>query len=600
MLLLRRTGSAPKQIQRVFPIVVIVIAGCVLAAPVLIYGIPFFSDDAVTHHAVWYVHFSEQLWAGDLYPRWLMGMNDGLGSPVFFYYPPVPFFLTSLLRPFFHGDSHGWYQLGLSASAALIASGLCAYVWLKQMVDGNSALAAAVLYMSTPYHLAGDLYIRGSLAEYWAFIWMPLILFFTHKIVKGHRMAVAGFAVSYALLVMTHLPTTLIFSPVPVCYAFYLASAGRKMKSTGMILGAVTLGAGLSFIYLWPAMTTQHFVFLDRMSTGYFSYKNWLLFSQFSLWRPEKLLVLLTIVDLGGIACCAFIIARVNANEATARLNAFWLAVAGAGILMMTQLSTPIWVVFSVLQKIQFPWRFNIILSLATTALLALAISSLRETSSARPKIAVTIALLLIIGWIPATGWAVWQAYPFHNPDQQEVNYKTREIAEAREVPEYYPRWNRAMAEMDWEVSIDEAEWDSQLNKKFESLRQSVADSGGASSKVRVVEGTGEVNIINWMPGEIRLRTDTSTGMRLYVSQFYYPGWIAQLAGESSGLNIQPSEPDGVISIFVPGGQHEVLLQLKQGAAEKVGQLVSLISIGVMLVYVVAHKARLKSPLFPG
>jgi len=600
MLLLRRIGSAPKQIQRVFPIVVIVIAGCVLTAPVLIYGIPFFSDDAVTHHAVWYVNFSEQLWAGDLYPRWLMGMNDGLGSPVFFYYPPVPFFLTSLLRPFFHGDSHGWYQLGLSASAALIASGLCAYVWLKQMVDGNSALAAGVLYMSTPYHLAGDLYIRGSLAEYWAFVWMPLILFFTHKIVKGHRMALAGFAVSYALLVMTHLPTTLIFSPVPVCYAFYLASAGRKMKSTGMILGAVTLGAGLSFIYLWPAMTTQHFVFLDRMSTGYFSYKNWLFFSQFSLWRPEKLLVLLTIVDLGGIACCAFIIARVNANEATARLNAFWFAVAGAGILMMTQLSTPIWVVFSVLQKIQFPWRFNIILSLATTALLALAISSLRETSSARPKIAVTIALLLIIGWIPATGWAVWQAYPFHNPDQQEVNYKNREIAEAREVPEYYPRWNRAMAEMDWEVSIDEAEWDSQLNKKFESLRQSVADSGGGSSKVRVVEGTGEVNIINWMPGDIRLRTDTSTGMRLYVSQFYYPGWIAQLAGESSGLNIQPSEPDGVISIFVPGGQHQVLLQLKQGAAEKVGQLVSLISIGVMLVYVVAHKARLKSLLFPG
>jgi len=594
MLLLRRIGSAPKQIQRVFPIVVIVIAGCVLTAPVLIYGIPFFSDDAVTHHAVWYVNFSEQLWAGDLYPRWLMGMNDGLGSPVFFSYPPVPFFLTSLLRPFFHGDSHGWYQLGLSASAALIASGLCAYVWLKQMVDGNSALAAAVLYMSTPYHLAGDLYIRGSLAEYWAFIWMPLILFFTHKLVKGHRMAVAGFAVSYALLVMTHLPTTLIFSPVPVCYAFYLAGVGRKIKSTGMILGAMTLGAGLSFIYLWPAMTTQHFVFLDRMSTGYFSYKNWLLFSQFSLWRPEKLLVLLTIVALGVIACCTFIITRVNRNKATTRLNAFWFAVAGGGILMMTQLSAPIWVVFSMLRKIQFPWRFNTIVSLATTALLTLAISSLKEPESARPKIVVTIALLLIIGWIPATGWAVWQAYPFHNPDQKEIDYKKREIEEAREVPEYYPRWNRAMAEMDWETSIYEAEWDDQLNTRFESLRQSVGESGGSLSKVKIVEGTGQVNISSWRPGNIRLQADTSTGMRLYVSQFYYPSWTAQLAGDSSCINIEPSEPDGLISLFIPKGEHQLLLQLKQSAAETVGQIVSLISIAIMLVYVVVQKVQLE------
>src|SRR5215813_7003657 len=105
-----------------FPILVIVLAGIILTAPVLVYGIPFFSDDAVTHHAVWYVRFSEQLWDGDLYPRWLMGMNNGLGSPVFFFYPPLLFFVTSLLRPFFRGDSHGWDQLGLSASAALIAS----------------------------------------------------------------------------------------------------------------------------------------------------------------------------------------------------------------------------------------------------------------------------------------------------------------------------------------------------------------------------------------------------------------------------------------------------------------------------------------------
>ena len=573
-----------------FPILVIVLAGIILTAPVLIYGIPFFSDDAVTHHAVWYVCFSEQLWAGDLYPRWLMGMNNGLGSPVFFYYPPVLFFVTSLLRPFFRGDSHGWYQLGISACAALIASGTCAYAWLKQMAGRNSALAAAVLYMASPYHLASDLYVRGSLAEYWAFIWMPLILFFTHKIVEGHRFAVAGCALTYALLIMTHLPTTLIFSPIPVCYAFYMAGPGQKIRVASWTIGAMTLGAGISFVYLWPALATQHFVFLERMSTGYFSYKNWLFFTSLSLWPAEKLLVLLVMADLAGIACCTFLITRASPNRETTRLNAFWYAVASVGILMMTQLSAPIWGGVSILRKIQFPWRFNAIVSLATTALLALAISSFKKRESRSFKIATTVVSLLIFGWIPATGWAVWQAYPFHNADQDEIDYKNREIKQGREVPEYYPRWNLAMAEMNWESSVNEEEWDGQLNRRFESLLQRIGESDGSLAKVKIIEGVGQVNVSSWKPGEIRLQTATATGMRLYVSQFYYPNWTAQLVAETSSISIQPSQPDGLISLFIPGGEHQVLLQLEQSSAETVGQIISVTSIVIVLAYVLVRK----------
>src|SRR6267142_2420039 len=256
-----KAGSASKLIQsKLFPVVVIAAAGLIFTIPVIIYGIPFFSDDGVSHHALWYTHFSTQLWAGNLYPRWLMGMNKGLGSPVFYYYPPIPFFLTSLLKPFFPDDLHGCHQLGLSAALALIASGLCAYLWLKELVDRNSALLAAVLYMVTPYHLAADLYIRGSFAEYWSFVWMPLILFFTHKMVKGNKLALAGLAVSYALLLMTHLPTTLIFSAIPVCYVVYLSAKGQKLKVTGSVLSGLALGVGLSAVFFWPAMTTQQFV----------------------------------------------------------------------------------------------------------------------------------------------------------------------------------------------------------------------------------------------------------------------------------------------------------------------------------------------------
>ena len=588
-----KAGSASKLIQlKLFPVVVIAAAGLIFTIPVIIYGIPFFSDDGVSHHALWYIHFSSQLWAGDFYPRWLMGMNEGLGSPVFYYYPPVPFFLTSLLKPLFPGDLNGWHQLGLSASLALIASGSCTYLWLKHLTDRNSALLAAILYMATPYHLAADLYIRGSFAEYWAFVWMPLILFFTHKVASGNKLAVAGLAVSYALLLMTHLPTILIFSPIVVCYAFYLSSKGEKLKVPGKVLTGVALGIGLSAVFLWPAMTTQQLVFLDRMTTGYFSYKNWLLFSNFSLWKEEKLPLLLLLLDLAAIACCAFVVARLNPNKFTRHGNNFWLVVAMASIFMMTDFSRPIWLIFPVVQKIQFPWRFNAILSLATTALLAASIYSFKKTRLGSMTVIWITIVLLVAAWLPATGWAIWRAYPFHNPSQEEINYKNREIEQKREVPEYYPRWNTAMAEMDWETSSDEEDWDESMDRNFESLLQRVGQSGGNLSKFNIVGGTGEVRINRWRPGQIDLHVETPAGIQINVSQFYYPNWTAHLLSESSSLTVQPSQPDGLISLSVPQGSHEVLLEMKRSKAERTGQVISLISLGITLAYIALNRHR--------
>ena len=110
-------------------IALIIGAGLLLSLPLLLYGLPFRSSDGV-FHAVLYKHFSSQLWAGEFYPRWLMGMNGGLGSASCFYYPPVPYYLTAMVKPFFARDVQGWHQLGFSAAIALAISGVCAYLWL--------------------------------------------------------------------------------------------------------------------------------------------------------------------------------------------------------------------------------------------------------------------------------------------------------------------------------------------------------------------------------------------------------------------------------------------------------------------------------------
>src|SRR5881398_3473944 len=45
---------------------------------------------------VWADQFTAQLAHGVIYPRWLPLSNAGLGAPVFYYYPPLAFYLAGL------------------------------------------------------------------------------------------------------------------------------------------------------------------------------------------------------------------------------------------------------------------------------------------------------------------------------------------------------------------------------------------------------------------------------------------------------------------------------------------------------------------------
>ncbi|MEP0917778.1 hypothetical protein NC981_13175 [Leptolyngbya sp. DQ-M1] len=59
--------------------------GLLLVLPAILHGV--FDAMDIPFHLRWTQQFSEQLWSGDFYPRWLYNMNAGLGSPAFFFYP---------------------------------------------------------------------------------------------------------------------------------------------------------------------------------------------------------------------------------------------------------------------------------------------------------------------------------------------------------------------------------------------------------------------------------------------------------------------------------------------------------------------------------
>ena len=84
---------------------------------------------------------------------------------------------------------------------------------VNHFIMGNRAVIPAILYQILPFHMC-ELYLRGSFAALFAYIWFPLILLLLFKLCTAKRPAVNMLCLSlaYAALIMTHLASAYMFS----------------------------------------------------------------------------------------------------------------------------------------------------------------------------------------------------------------------------------------------------------------------------------------------------------------------------------------------------------------------------------------------------
>jgi hypothetical protein len=261
--------------------------GTVACLPLILHGFPYPAHDAGIHLR-WAHQFSAEFWSGILYPRWLAGISFGFGSAAFFYYPPMPYWASSLFTPLAAGlgvQGADWRALGWASALGLILSGQTAFfcfrgVQLKvpggagvspHFFRGNEARSGgkrcrtdpdvtsperafflALVYMIAPYHLAIDLLERAAYPEFWAFVWMPLALGGLIGLAKNRRWSWGMTVFGLAMLYMTHLPATLIFMPFVLIFAF---SQGRR--TFAKTCGAVAVACGVAAVFLVPALTTE-------------------------------------------------------------------------------------------------------------------------------------------------------------------------------------------------------------------------------------------------------------------------------------------------------------------------------------------------------
>lgn len=327
-------------------------------------------SDSWKYNYIWTSQIGAEMARGHLYPRWLPDSFEGLGSPVFYFYPPLAYWVAG-----------GFNALGLStlmavrltAFVALTLSGFAMNQWLA--ARGAWPRLGAILYIAAPYHLM-DFYIRGALAEFVAFIWLPWIALSIDRLPQ--RRGITGLALSYAGLILTHLPfamlaTVFLIGPL----AIHALLKDRKLLAPLMIGGS--LGIALSAFYLLGAMTLQGAISSALLWTPWYRAASW------SLLAPGSLLW----TNFGFVALA------MGGALLSLQARSIWTAITLIAAVNALGLIPIVWDV-EPLNHAQFPWRLLGIVEFAgITALLS------RKSSPVLLGLGGGLILFAYMMWVP-------------------------------------------------------------------------------------------------------------------------------------------------------------------------------------------------------
>jgi hypothetical protein len=599
----------------------LVLAAMTLTYPFLVKGLPDGHDRP--DHIAYQHYFNDQMAQGAVYPRWVPEMNQGRGGAIFLAQYPLPYYVAwgiGHVIPNHWGIYTETRTQGLAIALAAILGALFTYVWCSTFVDRRSAMLAAIVFLTLPYFLAIDLYMRVAVGEIWALAMMPLALYFVELRASRPRIAIPGLGLAFALVLVSHFFTAALFVPVLLVFALWRSAPERRWSAMGQTVVALALGTGIAGVYVVPMLAQYRYFHPDRMLVAYgarlwplsqmFAYDANLFPSDDLRWkslthiaqavavvailligracyrrrtqlgyirvvlavlslttlvlallaghlgavgnvpgslslpellaRERSLIFLATFLTLEVAVFCYWSLRRPD----SARLANFFLGLALASYLMTTRWSLIVWKLVHPLWNVQFPWRFNVYLALAAVGLAALAVAELR-TRPLRARVVGALLALALCG--------MFAILPAWRGRMRPKFFGTQPVA-------YQPAQDYGLPTY------------AQVSDPQDALGVKPSKDGNVDAIVTVGSGQAWVNSVSAKSIGVHALCDSNC--TLQIGQFYYPAWNAKLLPALTTIPLVAAA-DGLMSISLPPGEHNILLEFEIGWSQPVGAGIS-------------------------
>lgn len=494
-------------------------------------------------------------------------LGYGLGYPIFAYYSPLPYYAGGVL-----------YALGVDAYIAtkimfmigFILAAVLSFMLFASQYGVLSGLLGSVIFSYAPYH-AVQLYVRGSVGEYWAAAFVPLFLMGILGIKSKNRYTgIFMGSVGLACIVLSHTilgVLTLLVASLFFAGEYIRQLVARKVQLDIFVKGfaVVMFGLGLSAFFWLPAFiempTTSVTAMIQSAQTGFYDH----FLCPIQLWNSPwgfggssagciqdgmsfKLGKLHILFALASILL--FLYERYRRTRAGGVLYPVSLVVLILTFLGMLPVSEPFWKLLSFTSFIQYPWRLLTIAMFALGGLGAYVITCLRGSFVRFAAAAVLIGLTIYIN---------------------AKNF----------VPNYIYEPDRAVLNTSEDLLFRVSKISDEYLPSIILKPQSLAEV--PTSLVSATAGA-DINIQKQTATYASISVSHDTDHAIIIQKAYIPGWKFWI----DDVVEKPVIIRGLPSISLKKGSHMVTMEYKNTAAKSQGEIISIMTIlllGGLLFY---------------
>lgn len=511
---------------------------------------------------------SSALASGQFPVRWAPDLR--YGEPLFNFYAPLPYYIGAAIHLL--GFNFIWVAKILFILSSIFSAATM-YILANKLFGRRAGILAAALYTYAPYR-AVDIYVRGALSESFVFIFFPLIFYSSLLLSEKRNLTrISLLALSLAGLFLTHNITTLMFLPFLVFFWIYLMIEKGAWKLIFPFLTAFIFGSGVSAFFLLPAMIERQFIQTQYLIVGYFNFRaHFVAFFQFfstfwgygvSQWGyNDGLSFQVGLVNWAVFALAlvlGFLLIKNRHNLTVNKKFLILLLFLGINFLFSLFLqhnkSAILWEAIPLMAFIQFPWRF-LAISVFFVSILGGAVISYFQ---GRFKL---IYFILIIA-------AVALSFGYFRPKEYVDDSffdKFLNVGSMRGgvdlTKDYLPIWVQTTD-----------------GKKFDSPRAEKGDI--------------KVSDLKQKSTVIEFRADAAYNSLIEAPITYFPGWEVRANGQVVSQDA-PSKM-GLIRFELPKGSYSVKIELKNTPVRLAGNMISIISIIIILVLLGLRKKYLNA-----
>ncbi len=498
--------------------------------------------------------------------RWIPDAGYQYGYPLYNFYTPFVYYLGEI----FHLVGFGFIDsIKILFGLGFILAGIFMYLLVKEFFGPLPAIVSSLLYTYAPYK-AQEVYVRGSLSEFWISVFFPLVLWSIYKLIKSEKNKyIFWFSSSFGLLFLTHNLLSFGFLPIIIFWTVYWLVMEKKLSFWKKLFPGFLLGIGLSAFFLLPLIFERKFVHIDTLTGGYFDYRqHFVSIKQLffdNRWGYGSS-VLGSIDDLSlstgiihwivGLIAVLISFLNLKKNKKLSMLIILFGFIDVFVLFLIHEKSSFIWSIVTPLRWIQFPWRFLSISVFLLSFMSAAAVYFAKKFKY--------VFAILIIGGIFIFN------LNFFKP------IKWLDISD-----------NEKLSGDLWEKELTSSIFD------YLPIYAKLPPSEKAPNLPEVLEGEVEIENYskgsNFQTGKLNVIKDSTIRLPL----FDFPGMTVYLNGQKvSHVNDNCDNEEyclGLITFNAEKGEYLLKVKLENTPARLIGNILSIVSV-VAVLYILVKK----------